>query len=83
MLKQNDTLITQNPLRFFGGSIAGQASSSRNNFNHVSISLNKYFSGDGFDTTAAVPIGYSGIYAELQSMKPLGQSYGIYLFVRG
>ena len=72
MLKQNDVLITQNPLRFFGGAAAGQTSSSRNNFNHPSVSLNRNFSGDGFDPTSALPVGYSGIYAEIQSMKPSG-----------
>ena len=74
MLKQNDALITQYPMRFFGGAAVGQTSASRNNFNHPSVSLNRFFSGDGFDTTSSTPVGYSGIYAEVQSMKASGSA---------
>lgn len=72
MLKQNDTFLSQYPLRFTGGTAAGQTSSSRNNWNHVNMNLNRNFSEAGFDSTTALPLGYSGIYAEIQSMKPSG-----------
>ena len=87
MLEQNDVLITQYPIRFTGGTAAGQTGSSRNNFSHTENCMNRYFNSANsagntssatlFDLTTAVPVGYSGVYAEMQSMKASGLASSI------
>lgn len=72
MLKQNDVLISQYPLHFTGGAAAGQTASSRYNWNHTEIGLNRYFGNGCSDQTTSYPLGYSGIYAEIQSMSDSG-----------
>ena len=72
MLKQNDVLISQHPLRFNGGAAAGQSTSARMNFNHTETGMNRYFGNAISDDTASYPLGYSGIYAIIESVSPSG-----------